>query len=609
MKRICLFTAALLIVFNLNAQLSVKIFEKNNPQKDSIKICSKDTVTFNSEVMFDGEIVNQDIIYIWDYDHGTTKDTTIFDTITHIFSEQKGHKVLLNVKYNEYTASATIPVLVGLDADFSKVKTDINATPEIICPGEEFTIFGETTSAKWEKHVSFKCLEKEPYMIEKTDTYNNYIAFRDFLDTDKILSAQNIDSIVIKMEHENAGNIEIKITCPSGKELILKDFGGEAVKIGEPKIGDSGDPGLAYIYAWKQVTKNHDMNTESSNYATLPAGTYTPQYSFEVLKECQLNGYWQLTVTDNTDKENGFLFEWEIYFKDIEPQVFQYQNSFNYQTATWSSEEDGVGASDRTTGNVVIESPSLPGTYEYQYTINNDFNCPYEHMVSVVTTKAEFVIEKAGTILTGEKITADLGDKLKFKDTTKWATEYEWDFGDKSLKSSEKEIERYYVNTGTFTVICKATSPKGCFSYDTAYIKINALDTVEMFTKNYIFTPNGDGVNDFFSVFDGKNGDLGYTGGIDIDSLHFTWTNSADKDASNISELSGRIFDRYGNTVCSWKSVEEALYGWDGTVNNNGGQTVADGVYFFIVVVRMKTKNTPKLEPFKGTIYVRKKKN
>ena len=81
-----------------------------------------------------------------------------------------------------------------------------------------------------------------------------------------------------------------------------------------------------------------------------------------------------------------------------------------------------------------------------------------------------------------------------------------------------------------------------------------------MFIPN-IFSPNGDGVNDFFS--------FGYY------------------DSFDVQEFNIRIFDRWGNEVFT---SEDSNFQWDGTM---GGADLMLGVYTFVVQLVYNSEDGP----------------
>ncbi|MDP2384931.1 MAG: PKD-like domain-containing protein [Bacteroidota bacterium] len=106
-----------------------------------------------------------------------------------------------------------------------------------------------------------------------------------------------------------------------------------------------------------------------------------------------------------------------------------------------------------------------------------------------------------------------------------------------------------FTQGGTFNVDLIITdSPSGCV--DTASVTIVIDDEIRVVIPN-IFTPNGDGVNDGFTL-DIKGG----------------------------KEAEGTIFNRWGQVLYTWDALNVV---WDGKVPN--GEKVSDGVYFYIIKV------------------------
>jgi len=119
-----------------------------------------------------------------------------------------------------------------------------------------------------------------------------------------------------------------------------------------------------------------------------------------------------------------------------------------------------------------------------------------------------------------------------------------WSFGDGSI-STFTFITHSYTQAGYYPVIVKTTTPAGCLLSDTLYVRI--YDEV-IFEVPNVFTPNGDNVNDYFFV-----------------RTRF------------IKELNGQIFNRWGNLMFEFQSVNDQ---WDG--KNKEGIEASDGTYYYI---------------------------
>jgi gliding motility-associated-like protein len=100
---------------------------------------------------------------------------------------------------------------------------------------------------------------------------------------------------------------------------------------------------------------------------------------------------------------------------------------------------------------------------------------------------------------------------------------------------------------GQYTVKLVAVNAWGCLD-SVIYSFIKVTEKSSLFIPD-IFTPNGDGPNDIFKI-----------------------------KSEGISELNGVIFNRWGELLFQWNTVEG---GWDGRTAS--GTPVPDGVYFYII--------------------------
>ena len=121
--------------------------------------------------------------------------------------------------------------------------------------------------------------------------------------------------------------------------------------------------------------------------------------------------------------------------------------------------------------------------------------------------------------------------------------------GDGWVSSTTNPFSVTFTNPGANEVIFKVeyynlTSPFSvCTVYDTITIHVQGVDVPN------VFSPNGDGINDFFVV-----------------------------DNHGMETLNMLIFNRWGSKVYEWNTTQTA---WDGT--GLDGEDVADGVYFYIL--------------------------
>ncbi len=121
-----------------------------------------------------------------------------------------------------------------------------------------------------------------------------------------------------------------------------------------------------------------------------------------------------------------------------------------------------------------------------------------------------------------------------------------WSFGDGNTSISVNPTE-IFTNAGTYQTTLTVTDNLGCKDTATIYVVVNVVPPVIVIPN--IFTPNGDGLNDIFSI-----------------------------DATGINNFDCKVYDRWGLLLHEWQGTSG---GWDGKARN--GNNCTDGTYFYII--------------------------
>lgn len=126
------------------------------------------------------------------------------------------------------------------------------------------------------------------------------------------------------------------------------------------------------------------------------------------------------------------------------------------------------------------------------------------------------------------------------------AQDYSWTFGDGNFGIGNP-TSNTFLTSGTYqtTLVVNSGSPDFCTDSITKIIVVREPSKV---TIPNVYTPNGDGENDFFFAL---------SEGLDAESM--------------------KIFNRWGRIVFEWNSVGGK---WDGK-NSNGAKS-AEGVYYYV---------------------------
>lgn len=176
------------------------------------------------------------------------------------------------------------------------------------------------------------------------------------------------------------------------------------------------------------------------------------------------------------------------------------------------------------------------GTYTLVIT-DNTTGCSATSTVSI----AQGTISAA---FTADTLKGIVPTTINFTDQSTGANTFNWNFGDGNT-STIQNPNNTYNSAGTYEVIL-IVSAGPCI--DTASVIIVIEDGLTLEIPN-VFTPNGDGKNDIFTI-----------------------------KSTGIKEISLMIFNRWGDKMYEFAGPKAAWYGL-----TNAGAEVPDGTYFFMV--------------------------
>ncbi|MDP4267213.1 MAG: gliding motility-associated C-terminal domain-containing protein, partial [Bacteroidota bacterium] len=131
-----------------------------------------------------------------------------------------------------------------------------------------------------------------------------------------------------------------------------------------------------------------------------------------------------------------------------------------------------------------------------------------------------------------------------FKNTSSESDHYLWNFGDSTISKNESPTHQYQKG-GKYKVILYAYNDKECV--DSASTEILDILNDDVISSN-VFTPNGDGYNDEFTV-----------------------------KIAGATKFKGQIFNRWGKKLFEW---EDQNKGWDGKYL---GEDCPTNTYFYII--------------------------
>lgn len=215
---------------------------------------------------------------------------------------------------------------------------------------------------------------------------------------------------------------------------------------------------------------------------------------------------------------------------DLEGPVYEW----NFGDGTTSNERNPVHTYEE------------PGTYDVRLRVTNSTGCNattlFPDMVEV------YPQPEAG--ISAEPLAATIDNPVIsfFEQIEGEYNSIEWDFGDGETSQEDNPVHRYSA-PGSYDVIMYTENSYGCWDADT--VNVGILLELKIYIPT-AFSPNGDGLNDCFSI-SGTTGDV-------------------------VNNFRIRVFDRWGNLIFN-NLIDSPDCIWDG--RDQEGEPLPVGTYLY----------------------------
>ncbi len=366
-----------------------------------IDICQGDRIDFTGRGMYpqDGLVYNhsdETAFFEWDFGDGAV---AVGPNVSHIYSEPGGYKATLTIT-DQFGCTNSNFILQRIRVSTNPTFT-VGELPNEICLGDTIQLSGglsdnDTVStieiSTQEGAFLFRGVRSDSLALPDGNgtSYRTSIRFTDF-DPGQVLSNINdLQSICLNMEHSWLHDMEISISCPSGKSVLLQtqEVINEEVYLGIPDDNDGVNPkaGLGLNYCWTPASANGTLtefannNNNSSAGAPyfLPTGNFSSFEDLENLLGCPLNGEWTITVTDLWEQDNGWIFSWGI---EINPDLYPSLETFSPQIVNfqWQNDPSIIDY----TPDIITARPQNAGTANYVFEAMDDFGCVHDTAIQI----------------------------------------------------------------------------------------------------------------------------------------------------------------------------------------------------------------------------------
>lgn len=192
-------------------------------------------------------------------------------------------------------------------------------------------------------------------------------------------------------------------------------------------------------------------------------------------------------------------------------------------------------------------------SYQQYFGTSQCIDYPIVEVGTIGMIEAEFAV--SADIILEDLVAPDA--QVMFVNSTNYdnvGKKCEWHFGDGVVeKNCDELVEHVYAEPGCYDpylIVMNRDLPE---CRDTAFLdKCIFVDKESKLEIPNIFSPNDDGVNDYFQVH-----------------------------AQTLKSFNGKIINRYGRLVYEWTDWETMEAGWDGRLN--GSTKATPGVYYVII--------------------------
>jgi len=330
----------------------------------------------------------------------------------------------------------------------------------------------------------------------------------------------------------------ISITLSSNDLIICS---GESTVIGGTATGGDGGP---YTYTW-----DNGLGVATPPITVSPVTTTT--YNVSVTDACGSPvGTGSITITVSPTPTINFS---ALPIQGCAPLDVNFTSNCTpaIQSYLWDFGDPGSG-----TNTSVQTNPShqyqTPGTYDVTLTATSTDGCVNNATVTGMVTSApkptaDFTPNPSSTTMDNPTV--------NFIDNSTNTSTWTWNFGDPASPSgnasSDQSPSHTYSNQGTYVVWLVVESSVGC--KDSISKDVEIKDDFTYFAAD-AFTPDGDGLNDYFVPT-----------GVNID----------------INNFDMHIYDRWGEELYRTKDMSKP---WNGN-KNNMNEKAKPGVYVWMTKI------------------------
>lgn len=337
----------------------------------------------------------------WDFGDGVTASGP---SVSHVYKKSGGYKAELTVT-DQFGCKSSNFITQRVRVSTKPVFSIQDNFPKEVCVGDVLELNSGLAGGTEPVNITvattqgtFQTRGSRSDSLALPDgngrSYETSITFTDYSPGAVLTSVEDLKSICLTMEHSWLHDMEISMSCPNGKTVVLQkqELINDEVFLGIPNDDDGVDPlpGIGKEYCWSPTATfgtltgyaNRENNSGLGEPYFLPEGDYNTFEPFTQLIGCPLNGEWTIRVTDLWEQDNGWIFSWGIEFDPaLIPQLEVYQP----QVATFQwADHPTIIQKDPPDAPMRIQAiPTTPGKTSYVFETTDDYGCKSDTSIQI----------------------------------------------------------------------------------------------------------------------------------------------------------------------------------------------------------------------------------
>ncbi|WP_430403624.1 PKD domain-containing protein [Fluviicola sp.] len=252
-----------------------------------------------------------------------------------------------------------------------------SATPSTLCTNQTASLAANVTMTPYNVNCS-PPVSGTTFLPDGSGvSYTTAITTNCYSPTATVTAAADITNVCLNIEHSYMGDLDIRLICPNGQSISLKDYpGGGGTYLGGALDDGGTGPGVGATYCFTPsasvlLVSGGTVTAGNPAWNSITPGNYMPVNSFANLIGCPLNGNWTIQVTDHLAVDNGYIFNWDINFNASLLSAASFTPTIVSQGWVAAPTLSNTGT---TTANV---TPTNQGTPCFTYSVTDNFGCTY----------------------------------------------------------------------------------------------------------------------------------------------------------------------------------------------------------------------------------------